>query len=49
MVPCTRQKLYQPMYRATAAFRLSSFLVKPLVKRVKRRKCIRKVKFDLST
>jgi hypothetical protein len=41
----TRQKLYHAKCRLTAAFRLSTFFEKAFVTRVRRRICIRIVKF----
>ena len=48
IVWCTRQKLYHTKNTSTIAFRLSSFLLKPLVRRVNRRSCIRTVKLARS-
>src|SRR5205823_14589082 len=44
-----RQKLYHATYSATAAFRLSGFVLKAFTSRVKRRRCIRKLRLLRST
>jgi hypothetical protein len=46
---CTLQKLYHAKCNASAAFRLSSFLLKAFVSLVKRRMCILIVRFCRST
>ncbi len=49
IVWCTRQKLYQAKCKDKAAFRFASFFEKAFVSRVKRRSCIRIVRFCRST